>query len=338
VAPLWYLAQLTFNASLHLTSVTSNTVLSSTAALFTYIFSVVLLSEPFTLRKLGFVGLLIAGTAMVTLADTTSEGDGEGVDDSSGKQSLIGDLLCLVSAVIYGAYTVAVRRFLEDDEKTPMTLFFGYMGGLILMSIGPILVILHVLGAMSWGALSWKIFGAMVVKGLLDNVLSDYLWARSILLVGPTVATSGLSMQVPLAVTLDAVRGTAGWLSGGAMAAVLTLGGGVVVLAGFFGITLAEAVEEGEHHNTKFELMNEDVLQRQLEEEEQDDEEVAQGIYTAGDSTTNGFRNNGSSSHIHNGGIEGGGGGAVTQVQQRPRSPLETVDGERFVREKVAID
>ena len=40
VAPLWYVAQLAFNASLHLTSVTSNTILSSTSALFTFLFAV----------------------------------------------------------------------------------------------------------------------------------------------------------------------------------------------------------------------------------------------------------------------------------------------------------
>lgn len=34
------------------------------------------------------------------------------------------------------------------------------------------------------GAMSWKVFGVMVGKGLLVNVLSDYLWARAILLMG----------------------------------------------------------------------------------------------------------------------------------------------------------
>lgn len=61
VAPLWYVAQLTFNTSLHMTSVTSNTILSSTSALFTFVFAVTLLHEAFTLVKLGFILLLIVG-------------------------------------------------------------------------------------------------------------------------------------------------------------------------------------------------------------------------------------------------------------------------------------
>lgn len=61
VAPLWYCAQLAFNMSLQRTSVTSNTILSSTSSLFTFLFAVALLSEAFTLWKLGFILLLIAG-------------------------------------------------------------------------------------------------------------------------------------------------------------------------------------------------------------------------------------------------------------------------------------
>lgn len=61
VAPLWYLAQFTFNSSLSMTSVTSNTILSSTSALFTFLFAVGLLAEAFTLWKLAFILLLIVG-------------------------------------------------------------------------------------------------------------------------------------------------------------------------------------------------------------------------------------------------------------------------------------
>ena len=61
VAPLWYVAQFTFNVSLSKTSVTSNTILSSTSALFTFLFAIALLAEAFTLWKLGFILLLIVG-------------------------------------------------------------------------------------------------------------------------------------------------------------------------------------------------------------------------------------------------------------------------------------
>ena len=37
---------------------------------------------------------------------------------------------------------------------------------------------------MGLGELTLRSFGLVVAKGLLDNVLSDYLWARAILLLG----------------------------------------------------------------------------------------------------------------------------------------------------------
>ena len=61
VAPLWFLAQYTFNTSLNLTSVTSNTILSSTSSLFTYGLSCSLALERLAVRKLAFIILCMAG-------------------------------------------------------------------------------------------------------------------------------------------------------------------------------------------------------------------------------------------------------------------------------------
>ncbi|KAL4458711.1 hypothetical protein ABPG75_013576 [Micractinium tetrahymenae] len=255
VAPLWYCAQLAFNMSLQRTSVTSNTILSSTSALFTFLFAVALLSEVFTLWKLGFILLLIVGTAMVTLADGKYSEDA-----SAARQSVAGDLLCLLSAVIYGAYTVSIRKLLREDEDTPMTMFFGFMGLLIFASVGPLLLVLWLAGV-GLGVMSWRVFGLMVVKGLADNVLSDYLWARAILLVGPTIATAGLALQVPLAVLLDALLRSPAWLAH-AGSAVLTLLGGAVVLAGFFGVNAAGEDDEKTRHSAWEE--RQDALQREL--------------------------------------------------------------------------
>ena len=37
----------------------------------------------------------------------------------------------------------------------------------------------------------------------MNNVLSDYLWARAVVLTTPTVATVGLSLTIPLAFVSD---------------------------------------------------------------------------------------------------------------------------------------
>ena len=51
--------------------------------------------------------------------------------------------------------------------------------------------------------ITWMVFGLLVLKGLFDNVLSDYLWARSIVLTSATVATVGLGLTIPFAFLSD---------------------------------------------------------------------------------------------------------------------------------------
>jgi len=82
--PLWFFAQYAFNASLALTSVTSNTILSSTSSLFTFGLAVVMLGERFTARKLACILMCILGTALFTFADTEQKpGVGMGQTGSS---------------------------------------------------------------------------------------------------------------------------------------------------------------------------------------------------------------------------------------------------------------
>ncbi|KAM5563133.1 hypothetical protein ABKV19_018021 [Rosa sericea] len=78
--------------------------------------------------------------------------------------------------------------------------------------------------------LTWKQLGLIVGKGLLDNVLSDYLWAKAVLLTTTTVATAGLSIQVPLAAIVDTVTGHAPHFA--------DYFGAVAVMIGFVGINI----------------------------------------------------------------------------------------------------
>jgi solute carrier family 35 protein F5 len=44
-----------------------------------------------------------------------------------------------------------------------------------------------------------------LLQGLLDNVLSEYLWATAVLLTSPSVATVGLALTVTLATSIAVV-------------------------------------------------------------------------------------------------------------------------------------
>ncbi|KAF6158961.1 hypothetical protein GIB67_042042 [Kingdonia uniflora] len=73
-------------------------------------------------------------------------------------------------------------------------------------------------------------FDNVLISGLLDNGLSDYLWAKAILLTTITVAIAGLTIQVPLAAIVDSLTGHAPHL--------IDYLGAAAVMVGFAGINM----------------------------------------------------------------------------------------------------
>jgi len=85
-------------------------------------------------------------------------------------------------------------------------------------------------------------------SGILNYCLSDYLWAHAVLLLGPTIATLGLSVQIPVAAVVEALIGHPKWLSSGA-AMAMTLSGTGLIMAGFVAGNLAGGGRVyGSHH------------------------------------------------------------------------------------------
>jgi solute carrier family 35 protein F5 len=77
-----------------------------------------------------------------------------------------------------------------------------------------------------------QIFGFVCLSAVFDDVVADYLWARSVLLTSPTVATVGLSLTIPLAILTDMFSSV---VHGGDVEApsAASLGGAALVIAGF---------------------------------------------------------------------------------------------------------
>ncbi|KAG5232237.1 hypothetical protein OIU76_004918 [Salix suchowensis] len=248
ICPFWFLAQLTFNLSLKYTSVTSNTILSSVSSLFTFVLSLVFLGEKFTWVKLLSVLFCMTGTIIVSL------GDSETGLSAKFSKPLLGDILALVSAGLYAVYITLIRMKLPDNDgksgHASMAQFLGYLGLFNLVIFLPVALILDLTNQEPFCKLTWKQFGLIVGKGLLDNVLSDYLWAKAVLLTTTTVATAGLSIQVPLAAIVDTLIGNAPRLMDGL--------GALAVLIGFVGINIpSDAFSRSK--GTSIELENENV-------------------------------------------------------------------------------
>ncbi|PHT37546.1 hypothetical protein CQW23_21119 [Capsicum baccatum] len=228
ICPFWFLAQLTFNLSLKYTTVTSNTILSTSSSLFTFLVSLVFLGEVFTWVKLFSVLLCMGGTIIVSLGDSNS------ASNKVASNPVLGDILSLVSAALYAVYITLIRKKLPDDEgksgHASMAQFLGYLGLFNMLIFLPVPLVLNFANLEPFNTLTWKQIGLIVGKGMFDNVLSDLLWAKAILLTSTTVATAGLTIQVPLAAIVDSLIGNA--------PPILDYVGAAAVMVGFAGINI----------------------------------------------------------------------------------------------------
>ncbi|OVA01599.1 Solute carrier family 35 member SLC35F1/F2/F6 [Macleaya cordata] len=234
LCPLWFLAYLTFNLSLKYTTVTSNTILSSTSSLFAFLISLVFLGERFTWIKLISVILCMGGTIIVSL------GDMESGLSATALKPLLGDILAVVSASLYASFISLIRKKISaDDEqggRVSIAQMYGFLGLFNMLIFLPVAVLLHFTKLERFHILGWKPLGLIVAKGLLDNVLGDYLWAKAVLLTTPTVATAGLAIQVPMAAVVDAIRGHAPHL--------MDYLGALAIMVGFAGINIQQTENE----------------------------------------------------------------------------------------------
>lgn len=187
-------------------------------------------------------------------------------DESS--WSLLGDICGLLSAVGYGAYTVLLRYLCpKDEDRMSMQLLFGYIGILNMTLLLPV-AIWVILEESSSGneskdinsqsseqesptsdsndygqttsTLTGSIFLFLLLKGLLDNVLSDYLWARAVILTSATVASVGVGLTIPMAFFADWVMGNS---NGTQVGEVL---GATSVLLGFVFVNINGDKGDGE--------------------------------------------------------------------------------------------
>jgi hypothetical protein len=151
---------------------------------------------------------------------------------------VLGDALALLSAACYAGYSVQLSRSLRGARPPPADLVLGFVGVAAVLALGPLVAALHFSGAEDLRGLGAGFVGAVLAKGLADNVLSGQLWARAVALGGPTLATVALSLTVPLAAASDLLllrRAPGALLSAGCAATVL----------GFAASALGEVLGEG---------------------------------------------------------------------------------------------
>merc|ERR1719494_248492 len=89
-----------------------------------------------------------------------------------------------------------------DDSIMSMFLFFGFLGGCNILCLWPLFFFFNYSGIEPIELPEWDTVGLLTLTGFV-NILSDYFWARSILLTSPLIASVGLCLTIPLALLAD---------------------------------------------------------------------------------------------------------------------------------------
>ncbi|KAL9123354.1 MAG: hypothetical protein Q9187_000081 [Circinaria calcarea] len=227
---LWFLLNFFASFSLKFTTVASTTILYSTSSIWTLLFGALIRVERFSVKKL--VGVLASLTGVILISSVDLSGDSDRNRGSFPHKSLvqiaIGDGLALSSAILYGVYSISLKKRIGDGDRVDMFLFFGFIGAWSVVLLWPGFLILHLTGAEIFELPSTKTIWTIVLVNAAISLVSDLCWMYSNLLTSPLVVAVGLSLSIPLSLVGQMI------LNSQKSSLTYWIGAGVVVLSFVF--------------------------------------------------------------------------------------------------------
>ncbi|KAI9733200.1 MAG: hypothetical protein M1818_007318 [Claussenomyces sp. TS43310] len=146
---LWFVANYFVAACLKYTSVASSTIITSTSSIWTLIFGAMFRVERFSFKKLTGVLASLAGIVLISMIDLSSD-DNDGNRGSfphkDRSELAIGNAMALFSAVMYGLYTIIMKKRIGNEDRVNMPLFFGLVGLFNVIFLWPGFLVLHFTG------------------------------------------------------------------------------------------------------------------------------------------------------------------------------------------------
>lgn len=216
---LWFGANYFAMACLQYTTVASTTILTSTSSFWTLFIGALTGTEKFTWRKLCGVMGSFAGILLISHVDLSSRmHDNTGTPDNSQDDTsfvermvdtfpvkppselALGDALALLSAVLYGVYTITLKKTTIKalPRSLNMPLFFGLVGTWNLVLLAPLFPILHLTGVEPFSLPPSQRIWSILLINSVSSFISDICWAYAMVLTSPLLVTVGLSLTIPL--------------------------------------------------------------------------------------------------------------------------------------------
>ena len=259
---IWFLANYFVAVCLEYTTVASGTILTSTSSIWTLLVGTLMRVERFSIKKLLGVLASLAGIVMISTVDLSGENDETrgSFPHKSRRQIAIGDSIAFLSAVLYGLYSVLLKKRVGDETRVALPLFFGFVGMFNVLFLWPGFIVLHYTGVEEFGlppdgrvltivlvshacqSLRKPIAHCIKQVNSLTSLVADYCWAYSMLLTSPLVVTVGISMTIPLSIVGQMVLNSQ-------TSSLMYWFGAAVVLLSFLFINQESVEEEKEVSN-----------------------------------------------------------------------------------------
>jgi len=172
--------------------------------MFAFVIGLLLKIDSFSFIRLVCIVITIGGVLLISLREVLNESS-----SITSRGRLLGNFLSFISAFIYALYTCLLKKrveMLQEKEKRfSSVMLFGFIGAINFIVFTPILFLLHFTHIERFEVPSSTIFLFLLVNGFIGSVISDVLWALSVLLTNSVVSLLGLSLTIPLAIIFDFV-------------------------------------------------------------------------------------------------------------------------------------
>ncbi|KAG0040204.1 hypothetical protein BGZ82_004449 [Podila clonocystis] len=219
---LWYFC-------VNLTSMANLTAIYNTACFFAYLFSILMLKEKIVRNKVLAVVLSLIGVAIISL---TSRGSSDSDDEDSAKASankvgLLGDILSLVGAALYGFEEVMYKKYSSPKvhSVTFANTMTGLMGAVTCLILWVPIPILHFIGHEVFELPTKNEFLSVLMIATLGLVYNG-CFMIVVSQTSPVFAAVGVMATIPLVALTD-------WAVFGDKIGWGNMVGGISILAGF---------------------------------------------------------------------------------------------------------
>ena len=141
----------------------------------------------------------LLGFGIIALEDSKNS-KGETSD-----KPVLGDILSLVGAMCYGVYAtyLQVKIPSEKEAEFKFSYFLGFVGLLNDIFLLPLIIIFDITGFETFKWPPRETLLLLSINAFFGTLVSDYCWARSVVLLGPLVTTLGITITFPISGIYD---------------------------------------------------------------------------------------------------------------------------------------